>query len=120
MTNIVQFPTTKARSKSKVSVLEAKMKGLQRMLNARYEHLRELDETIETVTAECTDLEDKYDILISGYGDRIGPENIDPSYLEYTNCIEFVHDELGNIHIQPISQNSEPDNENSEEEPTDA
>jgi hypothetical protein len=115
MANIVKFPTAKARSKSKVSVLETKMKGIQRMLNARYEHLRELDETIETVTAECTDLEGKYDILISGYGDRIGPENIDPSYLEYTNCIEFVHDELGNIHIQPLekknSEEEKPENE---------
>lgn len=97
---IVQFPTNKARKKP--ALLETKLNSLIKMLEVRYDHIHTLTEQMEKVELECQGLEFKYDKILAQLGERIGADQIPLKYLDYTNNIEFEHDELGNIFIKPI------------------
>ena len=103
MTNVFNIKTGKPHevadfgSHGKRRQLEIKMNNLKRMLSARYKHLDKLILKIDKIEAECVDMETKFTKILLGYAERIGPENVDSEYLDYTNAIKFEQDENGNI-----------------------
>ena len=125
MTNIFNIKTGKPHevadfgSHGKRRQLEIKMDNLKRMLSARYKHLDKLILKIDKIEAECKDFETKYTTILLGYAERIGVENVDPEYLDYTNAIKFEQDERGIIKIV-LDLDANMDRHSNEEEPKDA
>ena len=100
--NVVQFPVHGKRQQ-----LEIKLTNLQRMLDARYKHLNEILEEMNKIEKSCDNLETKYNKILLDYGKRIGPENVDREYLDFSTAIEFVTDEHGNI-VMKLKVEEEP------------
>ena len=113
--NVVEFPTIKARSNSKVAEYERKMINLAKMLDVRYEHLHDLAVQYGEIEAECEKFEKQYETLLKAYAERIGPQNVSIKFYDYSSeiGIEFCPDQntffIDNVdrtkdhkeHIQP-------------------
>ena len=87
-------------SHGKRQQLETKMENLQRMLGARYEHIDKLLQQVDKIEGECNGLEIKYNKLLVDYGTRVGPENVDPKYLDFSTAIEFKMNDEGIIEMR--------------------
>ena len=104
MTNIHNLDGSKHsvlefKSHGKRQQLEIKMGNLQRMLEARYNHINELLEKVEKIEKECTGFETKYNKIIVEYAERIGAENVDPKWSDFSTALEFKMDEHGVINM---------------------
>ena len=96
---IIQFPNKNPRQ----TRIQKSLHNLMKLLDVRYDHIVALKNTLEKVEKECTDLEGKYDELFKIYCDEIGAANVEREFLDYTDEIDFVTDELGNIIVQAIT-----------------
>lgn len=114
---VIQFPNKNPRQ----TRIQKSLRNIIKLLDVRYDHILALNTTLEKIDSECNDLEYKYDELFKLYCEEIGAANVEREFLDYTDEIDFVTDEVGNIIVQAITHIREATNVvELEEEPTPA
>ena len=108
MGNVVPFPIEKARKTGKPGELQTKMSNLAQMLDARYEHLHELTQAIETITKECEKFESQYEILLQAYAERVGPANVEMKFYDYSSEVDIAFDaDFGTFMIEGVDRTTD-------------
>lgn len=98
MSNVIDFPTDKVRKaeNNKLNKYQQQMTNLARMLDARYEHLQDLANVMNKIAKECDKYEKQYETILKEYSKRIGPQNVEIKFYDYSSEIGISFDPCEN------------------------
>mgnify|MGYP005992896623 CR=1 FL=1 len=107
MAKIYQFPNVRDKVQ-----LESQMTGLQDSMRELYDAIRKVEMGLSMLQRQSEELEDAYQVLIQGYADIIGSENVANEWLEYCTYVGMERDPTtGKVNIYFKPPEEEPENE---------
>ena len=107
MAKIYQFPNVRDKAQ-----LEVQMSSLQDAMGELYDSIRKVEMGLSMLQRQAEELEDAYQVLIQGYADIIGSENVANEWLEYCTYVGMERDPTtGKINIYFKPPEEEPPNE---------
>ena len=99
MAKIYQFPNVK----DKVH-LETQMESLQGSMTELYDAIRKVELGLNMLQRQSEESEDAYQLLVQGYADIVGSENVANKWLEYCTYVGMERDPTTgevNIYFKP-------------------
>jgi len=92
--NVINFPKSRT-----FSTLETRMTGLQKLLRTRYRERARLLRELAKLEVDTSQTEATYDKNLKEYAERVGPENVEKCWLNYTKNI-FIDATTGIIRYE--------------------
>jgi hypothetical protein len=105
MSNIVQL--YKAKEQTPVGRGQQEMLGLQKIIKIKLQQVMSTKRSLTMAEADLKESTNKYDEAFTIYAERVGLNNIDVDYLNFTTNVSITFDLDGNLVLNTVNNSKQ-------------